>query len=174
VLRGDFDAEMTRLLSKSQIVGVLKPLRDTGPVEHAAGRAQGVPSTASRLWIWLLEQDKSLWSTEIAIDASAARSAAGGCGPRRGTWRGASCWRASRRSNGGLGTRAALARRARTRGAARRDRLGTGALAAGSIFKLYVLAELARQVDVRRSRPDAVDRDPRGDEEPAERHDGRT
>ncbi|MCC6408225.1 MAG: serine hydrolase [Planctomycetes bacterium] len=143
-LREAFSEEMKAALPEKAIERTLELARDSGDVR--ASVIDAARSGAHRSWTFLLEQEHTRWLTVVSLDASEHVS---------GWWLKRAPRRIARAElarefealQGDWGLSATLydAEHARVDGIELEH--GRSFLPLGSIFKLYVLAELARSVD---------------------------
>ncbi|MBI5434295.1 MAG: serine hydrolase [Planctomycetes bacterium] len=144
LVREAFSDEMKAALSEKSIESTLALARDSGEVRASIIDAQR--SDAHRSWTFLLEQEHTRWLSIVSLDASQHVS---------GWWLKRAPRRVARAElvrefealQGDWGLSATLydAEHARVDGVELEH--GRSFLPLGSIFKLYVLAELARSVD---------------------------
>ncbi len=142
-LRASFSPEMAKALSKTAIVNVLTPLRDDGDVSVQWSGVEHAPSATT--WICDLEQKHSLWRTTISIDKDS--HIAGWYikpAPRRAARKELIDELAKLEGDWGIAMSLYDAKQIELEHVELSS--GRRLFPLGSIFKLYVLAELARRV----------------------------
>ncbi|MCE9593454.1 MAG: serine hydrolase [Planctomycetes bacterium] len=144
-IRESFSADMRTALSEKAIDGVILGLRDSGDVRASVVEAKTEGTT--RVWRLLLEQEHTLWITTVALDVEDHVS---------GWWVQPAPRLQSRAEldaetaalAGDVGLSIEIFDSAQKRLDGLEVERGRQLFPLGSIFKLYVLAELARQVDL--------------------------